>query len=122
MLVLLAVLIVIVKYIFEQPVNKFATYEDLEKSDLIQKGWLPDFLPKTSKNISERHNLDTNTVEASFEFNPSDSYRVERECKNKKLINNGFEFTCKYEDNYISIKLLNNGVGYLSSTPLYLKK
>lgn len=107
----------ILKYDGEQPKSEFATYEELKKSGLIEKGWVPHFLPRSAKNIKEQHDIDTNWVNATFEYTLSDTYAVENECKNRIMIENGFEFKCKYEGHFISIKLLNNGLGYLNSTP-----
>ena len=51
------------------------TYEDKEQATaarLFEKGWLPDFIPESSKNISMVNNLDINTTRGSFDFEPSD--------------------------------------------------
>lgn len=102
----------------EQTKAEFETYDDLLKSGYIEKGWLPDFLPKSSRNILETHNIDTNHVEASFEYTITDTQSVENGCGNKTVLENGTEYKCKHEDSYILIKLMNDGEGYLYSSPL----
>jgi hypothetical protein len=56
----------------EEPRSHFPTYADLAASELMAKGWLPEFLPKTVRDISESHSLDSNRVWATFKYNPSD--------------------------------------------------
>lgn len=101
----------------EQSKAEFATYDDLKQSGYIEKGWLPYFLPKSSKNIIETHDIDTNTVKALFEYAVSDTQSVETECREKTIIENGVEYRCEYEGSYLLIKLMNNGEGYLYSSP-----
>jgi hypothetical protein len=52
------------------------TYSDLAElkaEHIIEKGWLPDNLPASSRNIKTRNNLDLSTSTGSFEFLPKDS-------------------------------------------------
>ena len=97
---------------------EFATYEELQQSGYFEKGWLPPFLPKSSTNIIETHNLDTNIVKALFNFTSSDTAAVETACIHKTVIENGTEYQCEFEGRHILIKLLNSGEGFLHSSPV----
>ena len=46
-------------------------YEAIEHG-AVERGWIPDILPKSSYEIYERHDLDTNTVWLRFKFNKQD--------------------------------------------------
>lgn len=43
------------------------------KDGAMKRGWLPNWLPKASTNIDEKHNLDTNAV--AFSFDLPDPYK-----------------------------------------------
>jgi len=116
-IILTAFLMLLYTFDGDQVKTKFATYDDLKQSGYIEKGWLPDFLPESSENIIETHNIDTNTVKAVFEYSISDIQNIEKECIEKTNIENGTEYRCKYKDSYILIKLMKNGEGYLFSSP-----
>jgi hypothetical protein len=57
----------------EQVDSHFDTRADLEASTLIEKGWMPDVLPPTARDIEEGHNIDMNNGAGSFEFAAQDS-------------------------------------------------
>ena len=103
-------------YDTEQVKMEFATYEDLRQSGYFEKGWLPPFLPKSSRNIIETHNLDTNVVKALFEYSVSDTLSVEEACRKKVITENGTEYRCDFEGRDIHINLLNSGEGFLYSS------
>ncbi len=46
----------------------FATYADLAKTDLIEKGWVPDFLPDDAIEITEYHDLDINQIVINYKY------------------------------------------------------
>ena len=101
----------------EQQKTSFATYDDLITSGYLEKGWLPPFLPQSSKNIIETHNLDTNIVKAVFDYERSDRQSLESVCREKTAIENGFEYSCDHDGRSVLIKLMDNGEGYLYSSP-----
>jgi hypothetical protein len=45
---------------FENPSSRFSTYEELKGSGLIERGWVPEFLPRSATDIAESHDVDTN--------------------------------------------------------------
>lgn len=49
----------------------YATLKQARNEGVIDRGWLPDFLPLSATNIHEKHNSEQNTVIASFSFDPA---------------------------------------------------
>lgn len=47
----------------------------------IQRGWIPAFLPPSAKEISEKHNLDTNEVWLRFSMEPGERSSIEKSCR-----------------------------------------
>lgn len=45
---------------------------DAEAEDRFARGWLPEIIPPSSREISMRNNLDLNTSTGEFSFDPSD--------------------------------------------------
>lgn len=71
-------------YSLEQPKSYFKNYVSLEKSGLIKRGWVPNFIPKSATCIYEQHNLDTNWVKMTFKFDPSDTSSMSAACSVQK--------------------------------------
>jgi len=66
--------------------SSYTTYQEAEAGKLFQRGWLPAIIPRSSRNIVEIHNIDTNEVCAAFEIDPSD-----RQSFSSALASEGFE-------------------------------
>jgi hypothetical protein len=52
-----------------------AFYKNIDeaiKHSAIEKGWIPNILPRSSYEIYERHDIDTNTVWLKFKFDKMD--------------------------------------------------
>ena len=57
------------------PEIKFSHYANLpaaRQSGIIERGWVPEIMPSGSTDISETHNLDTNTGTGTFRFPSAD--------------------------------------------------
>jgi hypothetical protein len=54
---------------------------DANKDGAITRGWIPDFLPDSSRSIHELHELSPSTEWCSFEFVPSDSQDFRKHLK-----------------------------------------
>lgn len=48
--------------------SSYNTQAEAMQSGLVKRGWLPDWLPAQATNISELHNIDTNTVVIWFDL------------------------------------------------------
>ena len=47
----------------------YPTREDALRAGAFDRGWLPEWLPASSREIWETHNLDSNEIYVKFEFN-----------------------------------------------------
>lgn len=47
----------------------YSSYEEIIKDNGFQRGWIPKFLPNSSYDIYEKHDIDNNKVWVSFKFN-----------------------------------------------------
>jgi hypothetical protein len=101
----------------ERPKSEFSNYDEARASGLMDKGWIPTFIPKSSNNIKEQHDLDTNWVKMSFNYDISDKEDTRRACDSEHTIEGGIEFKCSYFGSKVSIKLFNDGTGELYSSP-----
>ena len=99
----------------ERPTSEFSSYEEVKTSGFIEKGWIPPFIPESSFNIKEQHDLDSNTVTMSFQYNVNDKEKTRSSCYLEKGIDNGIEFKCIYQASDVTIRLFNNGMATLSS-------
>ena len=50
-----------------------ATHEEARDSGLFERGWLPAIIPTSAREIELRNNVDINTSEGEFRFEPSDA-------------------------------------------------
>ena len=58
--ILLPIFLLAACQLSETPESSFANYKEAVASGLIERGWIPDWLPETAVNIHEVHNLDNN--------------------------------------------------------------
>ncbi|MDH4317305.1 MAG: hypothetical protein OEV64_02855 [Desulfobulbaceae bacterium] len=70
--------------IFESESNYFQDYESLVSSGLIDKGWVPKFIPKSSYDIKEHHRVDVPHIYVELNFTESDLASFEQACKKMK--------------------------------------
>jgi len=57
-------------------VSQYSTLEEAEIDGAIERGWLPSILPRSSRNIFKKHNLDTNQVVFRLEFDAEEAISV----------------------------------------------
>lgn len=99
----------------ERPRSFFTTYADVEKSGIFARGWLPEYLPRSARKITEQHDLDTNEVWASFEFDRNDIASVSSKCKLTSDNSSGRKFICPpFGGQTAQFLLRHDGVGYYS--------
>lgn len=53
--------------------SRYDHYEDAVADDLFKRGWLPHFIPASSRGIVTVNNLDLNTSDGEFHYNPADT-------------------------------------------------
>ena len=52
----------------EQIDETYATYADAQRGGAIERGWIPDFVPASARDITDSHNLDTNRQTLQFKI------------------------------------------------------
>jgi len=91
----------------------FPDYEKMQASGIIERGWVPAYLPKSSKSISEHHNIDTNRVQISFDYDIDE--KLEVESLRTKLVSSakGRKYVCPPYSGATSILTLReDGTGF----------
>jgi len=53
--------------------NHYTTRSKAEADRLFERGWLPDLIPMSVSEITTSNNLDTNTSEGKFQYNPNET-------------------------------------------------
>lgn len=66
----------------------------------VQRGWLPEELPDSATNISEVHDLDTNTGGGSFQFGATDvdTFRAQLRPASDELVNQHFRLADPFRE------------------------
>ena len=59
----------------------YGSITDADRAGAIDRGWIPDYLPQTSRNIHEVHNLSPSREWCAFEFSPADSEKLRKNLK-----------------------------------------
>lgn len=77
-LALLFALLLAACQLSETPESSFANYKETVASGLIERGWIPDWLPETAVNIHEKHDLDNNA--SILLFDPGAEFSVPAGC------------------------------------------
>ena len=52
--------------------SSYATLDDARKDRLFERGWLPDVLPASARDIRVSNDLDVNHSKGGFSFDPAD--------------------------------------------------
>jgi len=52
--------------------SRYATLNDARRDRLFERGWLPDILPPSTRDIRVSNNVDVNTSEGEFSFDPAE--------------------------------------------------
>ena len=64
----------------------YATLADAKKQGAIDRGWIPDFLPESSRVIHEVHDVSPSTTWCAFEFLPRDSQGLRSNLKSVEAL------------------------------------
>jgi hypothetical protein len=64
----------------ERPEVFYADAAAARGAGSVDRGWIPDWLPTSARNIYEMHDLDTNESMLAFSFNPADPPDVGQSC------------------------------------------
>jgi hypothetical protein len=92
----------------ENPTQRYATYDEAQRVGAMADGkWIPPFLPKSSKNIVETHDIDTNALEIEFDYVPGDVGALRTECTEYAPL----QFSCSDWDLPVNVLLTPTGKG-----------
>ncbi|MDD1758507.1 MAG: hypothetical protein LUQ22_07245 [Methanotrichaceae archaeon] len=96
--------------------SHFETYQQLEESELIGKGWVPSFIPRSAYDIHETHKVDVARVNVKFRFRPGDTKEIEASCtKVNTGDTNTHYYRCKHGDDMVVVRLGAEGRGEILS-------
>jgi hypothetical protein len=100
---------------FENPSSRFSTYDELRASGLIERGWVPEFLPRSAKDIEESHDLDTNRGWVSFKYKAGDTAAADQGCQLLHQTKEGRKYLCPPFEMQTAILVLRaDGTGSLT--------
>jgi len=71
--------------------KRCATVDDARRDGVFERGWLPDILPPSARQIRVSSNLDVNTAEGEFSFDPEHFAAFTARLRPRK--DGGFEFS-----------------------------
>ena len=101
----------------ENPTSYFSDYSKAKASGIMDRGWIPTYIPKSSTDIRETHNIDTNIVKMTFKYLVGDTKDIEKNCTAKKISENILQYECVYFESDVFIELRSDGSGRLESHP-----
>ena len=99
----------------EKESNEFRNYEEVEESGLINRGWIPQFIPESAYNIIEKHRVDVPHIDVEFAFDTNDIGSFETACEKVHedvfvCPNSGYPVEVLItNDNYATIHSVQNG-------------
>jgi hypothetical protein len=100
----------------ERQESHFETYQELQASELMAKGWVPTFIPGSAYDIYEKHRVDEGRVEDKFRFARGDTAKIEASCT--RQIGDDPRVTlykCGHRNDRVSVRLSEDGKGEFSS-------
>jgi hypothetical protein len=96
--------------------SHFETYQQLQQSELIDKGWVPSFIPRSAYDIHETHKVDVARVNVRFRFRPGDTKEIEASCTKLKTDDTNTQYyRCKHVDDIVIVRLDTDGRGEILS-------
>jgi DNA polymerase III delta prime subunit len=99
----------------ENPRSYFSSYNDAKASGLMDAGWIPTYIPLSSSDIRETHNIDTNIVKMTFKYSLGDTKEIEENCLAQNSTINVKKYKCTYFGSDVLIELSSDGTGKLES-------
>ncbi|CUS33740.1 hypothetical protein COMA1_11317 [Candidatus Nitrospira nitrosa] len=100
----------------EQQESHFETYQTLQASELITKGWVPDIIPRSAYDIYEEHRVDQDRVHVRFRFLAGDTASIEKGCKKQEGNSAKIAiYQCPHGNGVVSVRLQQDGTGEMVS-------
>ncbi len=113
----LALLIGAIWYIdkTEHSESHFETYQALQSSELIAKGWVPSLIPRSAYDIYEEHRVDQDRVHVRFRFLPGDTAHLQESCTTQSKNTVSTSYQCRHGSGAITVRLTQDGMGEIVS-------
>jgi hypothetical protein len=64
----------------EHESNYFRSYSEAKESGILDRGWIPKFIPKSAYDIKEQHKVDVAYIDVEFKFDSGDVDAFEGSC------------------------------------------
>ncbi len=80
-IVLLVLLILSACDSMEMPERAYDSKAEVVRDGAIQRGWVPQWLPETARDIREKHDLDTNISQLTFRFDALGPEQLAESCR-----------------------------------------
>lgn len=64
----------------EHESNNYKNYNEANESGIIDRGWIPKYIPKSAYDIKEQHKVDVAYIDIEFWFDPGDIASFEGPC------------------------------------------
>ena len=95
----------------EREANTFSSYEEAAQSGLMERGWIPAFIPRSAYDIKEKHRVDSPRIDVDFRFHEGDVGSLERACS---IIREGV-YACPNAGYPVEVRLENDGYATIRS-------
>lgn len=66
---------------FETPESSYDSLAEVTSLGLLEKGWIPKWLPSNAQHIQEIHNIDTNASALAFDIPDGGTWLLPEHCK-----------------------------------------
>ena len=97
----------------ERQKNEFESYAELEDSELIGKGWVPKFIPKSAYGIKESHRVDQPYINVEFSFQQGDLTGIEENCSKE----NENTYECENTGYPVKVEIIGGNYAKVYSLP-----
>ncbi len=105
-LVFIAIYLLLRSYFPNVEINRYDSFETVQKQKVMEKGWLPRILPLSAYDIVETHDIDTNSVFGKFGYGEKDEEDLLTKVKESNGIyeNENFLFKIDREKNMVDFR------------------
>ena len=86
--------------------NYYKNKDAIVKDNAIQRGWIPSIIPDSAYEIEEKHDLDTNIIKGSFQYNEKDEniFLNKLTKSNEQFMWKDFVFTIDTKNNNVEFR------------------
>ena len=103
----IAVYVLLRSYFPNVAINRYDSFETVQKQKVMEKGWLPKILPLSAYDIVETHDIDNNSVFGKFSYGEKDEEELLtklKESNNDTYESEHFLFKIDREKNMVDFR------------------